>query len=95
MNKSIQSESEKTSLSKKYLKVLVKEGENVKVNVNIPLALAEIGLKLIPKENFKIKGQEINIAEIIDLIKAGNSDQLIDIDTQENGKEIKIKIYVE
>ena len=35
--------------SKKFLRVRVTEEDKVKANINIPIALAEVGLNLIPK----------------------------------------------
>jgi DUF4097 and DUF4098 domain-containing protein YvlB len=37
--------------SKKFLRVRVTEEDKVKANVNIPIALAEVGLNLIPRRN--------------------------------------------
>lgn len=82
------------SLNRKFLKVLVIEDNNTKVNINLPIALAEVGLKLIPKDKLKIEGQEINLNEILKLIQEGCMGDLVNIETQESGKLLKVKIFI-
>ncbi|EKD71302.1 MAG: hypothetical protein ACD_46C00220G0006 [uncultured bacterium] len=83
------------SVNKKFLKILVIEDNNTKVNVNIPIALAEVGLKLIPKDQLKIEGKDINIEEILKLIQEGNEGELVNIETTDKEKEVKVKIFIE
>lgn len=83
-----------TTQNRKFLKVLVEENQKPIVNINIPIALAEVGLKLIPKDKLKIEGKEININELLELVKEGIKGELVNIDTKDNGKQIKVKIYI-
>jgi len=83
------------SINRKFLRVLVTEENNPRVNINIPIALAEVGLKLIPKDQLKIEGKNIDIDEILDLIKEGNEGELVNIETTDKGKDVKIKIYID
>lgn len=83
------------SNNRKFFKILVQEQDKTKVNINIPIALAEVGLKLVPKDALKIEGNEINIPEILMLIKEGNVGELVNIDTMDEGKEVKVKICIE
>jgi hypothetical protein len=83
------------SANKKFLKVLVNEGDKTKVNINIPIALAEVGLKLIPKEHLKVEGKEIDLHGILNLIKEGNEGDLVNIETSDHGKDVKVKIFIE
>jgi hypothetical protein len=83
------------SLNKKFLKILVREGDTTKVNINVPLALAEIGLQLIPQEHLHINGKHINVDEILQLIEDGNEGQFVNIDAHHEGKLIEVKIFVE
>lgn len=83
------------SINKKFLRILVKEENNTKVNINIPIALAEVGLKLIPKDKLKIEGEDINVNEILNLVKQGNEGELVNIETMDKGKEVKVKIYID
>lgn len=83
------------SLNKKFLRILVKEENNVKVNINIPIALASVGLKLIPKDALKIDGKVFDVNEILQLVQEGNEGELVNIDSIDNGKEVTVKISIE
>ncbi len=72
-----------SSNSDKILKVRVIEGnEDVKVNVNIPLALievlADVGLKFLPVDRYP-ELKEIDIKHILDLIHSGVNGKLVDV----------------
>jgi hypothetical protein len=82
------------SFSKKFLKVWVREADKTKVNISIPLALAEVGLKLIPKDKLKIKGTAIDMQEILELIKDGSEGELINIDSTNDGDSVQVKVFV-
>lgn len=84
----------KPSKNKKFLKVLIREDGKNKVNINFPIGLAEAGLKLIPKDQLKIKGQEINLNQILDMIHEGLAGDLINIDTVDDGKHVQVHIYM-
>lgn len=83
------------SPSKKFLKVLVTEENATKVNINFPIALAETGLKLVPKDKLKIEGMDININEILNLIKEGSEGELVNVDTINNGNRVTVRICIE
>jgi len=83
------------SPSKKFLKVLVMEENATKVNINFPIALAETGLKLVPKDKLKIEGMDININEILHLIKEGSEGELVNVDTINNGNRVTVRICIE
>ncbi|OGT30023.1 MAG: hypothetical protein A3E87_09840 [Gammaproteobacteria bacterium RIFCSPHIGHO2_12_FULL_35_23] len=83
------------SINRKFLRIIVVEENNTKVNINIPLALAEVGLKLIPKDKLKVEGKQIDVNEILKLIQEGNEGNLVNIETTNEGKEIKVKIFVD
>lgn len=91
----IDSKSATTSLNDKLLKVYVSEGDEVKADVNIPLALAEVSLKLIPKDKLKIEGVNIDFDQVIALIKTGIEGKLIDINTSSKGKKVIVKVSIE
>lgn len=82
-------------INKKFLRILVTEGEQKTVNVNIPLALAEAGLKLIPKKELEKKGINLDFDHIMQLIKEGSNNEIVKINTIENGKEVKVEIYID
>jgi len=65
------------------------------VNINIPIALAEVGLKMVPKEKLNVKGQEISIDNILELIEEGTEGELVNVDIYDKGKETKVRIYID
>ena len=83
------------SLNKKFLRIRVDDGSDTKVNVNIPIALAEVGLKMVPKEKLQINGNEITIDHILQLIEEGTEGELVNIDVNENGKQTKVNIFID
>ena len=84
-----------TPFTKKFLRIRVDDGTDTKVNVNIPIALAEVGLKMIPKDKLQINGKEIKVDHILQLIEDGTEGELVNIDVNEKGKDTKIKIYID
>jgi DUF4097 and DUF4098 domain-containing protein YvlB len=81
--------------SKRFLRVRVTEEDKVKANVNIPIALAEVGLNLIPKEKLKVDGQQINMDQILKLIEEGTEGELVNIDAEDEGKNYKVNIFID
>ena len=81
--------------SKKFLRVRVTEEDKVKANVNIPIALAEVGLNLIPKEKLKVDGKQINMDQILKLIEEGTEGELVNIDAEDEGKSYKVNIFID
>ncbi len=89
------SNSSETHPNKKFLRVRVLEGSDKKVNVNIPLALAEVGLRMIPEEKLKLNNQQISVNQLLDLIEAGTEGELVNIQAMEDGKETRINITID
>jgi hypothetical protein len=81
----------------KWLKVRVKTMEDeTKVNVNIPIALVDVGLKLAKTYDPKLKESgldKINIDEILDAVKNGAEGKIVDVEDVEN--QTKVLVYVE
>jgi hypothetical protein len=81
----------------KWLKVRVRTmDDNPKVNVNIPISLVEVGLKLAKKFDPKLEEsglEEIDLDEIIEAVKNGAEGKIVDVEDEEN--QTKVKIYVE
>jgi len=77
----------------KMLRVRVFDaGDNTKVNVNIPLALAKVAMKFIPKNVAdEIKEQDIDLDEILASITDATMGKIVDIDSDET----KVEVYVE
>lgn len=80
---------------KKFLRIRVTEDNNQTVNINFPIALAEVGLKLVPQDKLKIEGTEISINDILKLIEEGAEGELVNIDTVDDGKEVKVKVFID
>ncbi|AUB57517.1 hypothetical protein BK008_03785 [Methanobacterium sp. MZ-A1] len=81
----------------KWLKVRVfTMDDKPKVNVNIPLSLVDVGLKLAKKYDPKLKDSgldNINIDEIMDAVKNGAEGKIVDVIDEE--EQTKVKVYVE
>ncbi len=88
---------EKKSLEGKWLRIKVNEKDGAtKVNVNLPLALIEVGLKIGSKfsddlDNEVLKG--IDFDEILEMIKNGASGKILEV--EESEENTKIEIYVD
>lgn len=81
--------------NKRFLRILIVEDQETKVNINIPLALAEVALKLVPKEALSIEGTPIPAEEILSFVQDGQNGDLVNIDTIDKGKQVKVKICIE
>ena len=81
--------------SRKFLRIRVTEDGKHKANVNIPIALAEVGLNLIPKDKLKVDGKLINMDQILRLIEEGTEGELVNIDAEDKGKNYKVNIYID
>ena len=81
----------------KWLKVRVKTMEDeTKVNVNIPIALVDVGLKLAKTYDPKLKESgldKINIDEILDAVKNGAEGKIVDVEDEES--QTKVLVFVE
>ncbi|MCK5073200.1 MAG: hypothetical protein KAQ98_07210 [Bacteriovoracaceae bacterium] len=81
--------------NKKFLRINITDDEGTKVKVNLPIALAEIGLKMAPKEKLEIIDKKgIHIEDIVKLIEEGAEGELVNIESQENGKNTSVKIFI-
>ena len=82
----------------KWLKVRVKtmDDEKTKVNVNLPIALVDVGLKLAKNHNPKLKGSgldKINIEEIVEAVKNGAEGKIVDVEDEDS--KTHVQVYVE
>ena len=81
--------------SRKFLRIRVTEEDQEKVNIKIPMALAKVGLKFIPKNKMKVNGEEINSDQILEMIKEGTEGEIVNIDASDKGKNVKITIFID
>lgn len=81
----------------KWLKVRVKTmDDETKVNVNIPVALVDVGLKLAKTYDPKLKESgldKINIDEILEAVKNGAEGKIVDVVDEES--QTKVMVFVE
>lgn len=81
----------------KWLKIRVRTmDDNPKVNVNIPISLVEVGLKLAQKFDPELEESgldQIDLDEIIEAVKNGTEGKIVDVEDEES--QTKVKIYVE
>ncbi|KPU26572.1 hypothetical protein TR13x_09505 [Caloranaerobacter sp. TR13] len=81
----------------KWIKIRVYDPDDkTKVNVNIPIALVDVGLKFATKFSPELKNSDlenINLEEIIQIIKSGAQGKIVDVTNESNGE--KVEIYVE
>lgn len=79
----------------KWLKVRVYDGnDKTKVNINIPISLIDIGIKIGTKYHSDLEQQlgGINLTEIIDAVKNGAEGKLVEVE-DENGD--RVEVFVE
>ncbi len=62
-----------------------------KVNVNIPLGLVDIGMKMGAK--FAPAGLEgLDMQQIVDAIKSGGEGKIVDVEDEEDGEHVEVFI---
>ena len=59
-----------------------------KVNVNIPMSLVSVGIKMGAR--FAPSSANINYAEVMEAVRAGNSGKIVDIEDQDEGERVEI-----
>jgi len=91
----IDSKKEEIALKKsegKWIRVKVIDGDDTKVNVNIPLALAKAGMNIGKKYATDAEGLEnIDFDEIIRLIEEGAEGKIVEV---EDGNTL-VEVFVE
>lgn len=94
-----------SKLGRKLHIVITQEGcEKPKLNLSIPVKLAKIGVKFIPKnanfdahlESSNFDFSSINWKEIMDMVSSGEVGDLFNMEVEEDNKPpTTIRIYVE
>ena len=96
-------EKPKISPKKLHLVITEEDAEKPKLKLAIPLVLAKIGTKFIPKNiqlNASLNGSDfdfnsIDWVEIIRLAESGETGDLFYFEADDNGKNVIIRIYVD
>jgi hypothetical protein len=84
------------------------DGQKVAVNLNLPIAMADLALKMLEKAEFTKDGEHIkfgeflkglgglDIATILQMVKEGAEGKLADVDIAgEDGEKVKVEVIVE
>ncbi|MDW7669931.1 MAG: hypothetical protein SCJ93_13995 [Bacillota bacterium] len=96
--KSTKIEKEKIDGSPKWLKIRVFEenekGKKTKVNINVPIAIVETGLKIGKgfDDNLDSALNGVDFNDIMDMIRSGAEGKIVDIETDEGET---VEIYIE
>lgn len=96
--KSTKIEKEKIDGAPKWLKIRVFEenekGKKTKVNINVPIAIVETGLKIGKgfDENLDSALNGVDFNDIMDMIRSGAEGKIVDIETDEGET---VEIYIE
>ena len=91
------------------VRVHVQEGdrEKVAVNSNIPIALAEVALKMAEGAKITRDGETIvlsdflkqmggvNLADILQMVREGAEGKLVDVDVADGDQKVKVEVVVD
>ncbi|HHY61391.1 MAG: hypothetical protein WBL79_06955 [Bacillota bacterium] len=76
----------------RFLRIRVKDEDGSKVNLNIPISLAKVMWRFIPREAMnELSNQNIDIETILDAVHEGAEGQLIHV-KDEDGDEVEISV---
>ncbi|MFW5998774.1 MAG: SHOCT-like domain-containing protein [Bacillota bacterium] len=76
----------------KFIKIVVEEGNEEKVNISVPISLAKSLLKFIPKSaRESLDENEINIQEIIDAVENVDGPSTL-VDINDNEDHVKVRL---
>jgi len=83
----------KSATQGKFLRVRVTDMSSgkVKVNVNLPLALVNVGLKMGARFAPDLEGMDAD--ELMEAIRAGAQGKIVDVEDAEDGE--KVEVYIE
>lgn len=77
----------------KFVRIKVNSSDNDVVNVNIPLSLAKVAMRFIPKEaRAELEAKEIDIDEILEAIMQGAEGNIVDV---RSGDGDVVQVYVD
>lgn len=76
-----------------WIRIRVREGENTKVNVNIPMALVHVGFNIGRKFNSELGEtmDNIDLDEIIELVKNGARGKIVEIEEENTIIEVVVE----
>lgn len=75
----------------RFLRVRVFEGGKNKVNVNLPLELARVALRFVPKDALNVQGGTIDLDEIVQAIEEGAQGKIVEVDDDDTRVEVVVE----
>jgi len=77
----------------KFIRIKVNTSDGDSVNVNVPLALARIALRFVPKEaRAELQEKDIDLDEVVEAILNGAEGNIVDVKSSDGDI---VQIYVE
>lgn len=78
----------------RFLRVHVMEGERTKVNVNVPLDLARVALRFVPKDALKGHGIDelVDLDEIVRLLEEGFEGKIVDVEDEDSNTRVEVRV---
>jgi len=75
----------------KTLRIRVEGADGSKVNLNIPVALASLAARFIPKGALTVDGEEISVDEILQIVREGCEGKIVEIE-EADGSRVEITV---
>lgn len=75
----------------KTLRIRVEDADGSKVNLNIPVALASLAARFIPKGALTVDGEEISVEEIIQIVREGSEGKILQIE-EADGSKVEVTV---
>lgn len=78
----------------RFLRVHVMEGERTKVNVNLPIDLARVALRFIPKDALKDHGvaELVDLDKIVALLEEGFEGKIVDVEDKDSNTRVEVRV---
>lgn len=75
----------------KTLRIRVEDADGSKVNLNIPVALAGLAARFIPKGALTVDGEEISVEEILQIVREGSEGKILEIE-EADGSKVEVTV---
>jgi len=78
----------------RFLRVRVVDGEKTRVNVNVPLELARVVLRFLPKDVLKVEGlnEPLDLQELVRLLEEGMEGKIVDIEDDDGKTRVEVVV---
>ncbi|HLT57908.1 MAG TPA: hypothetical protein VKZ69_03950 [Limnochordales bacterium] len=78
----------------RFLRVRVVDGDKTRVNVNVPLELARIALRFVPRDSLKVgeADQPLDPEEILRLLEEGLEGKIVDIEDEDGRTRVEVVV---